>query len=134
VSTAASASDGAARRARKSRTKGKAGEVESSRIWRDAGADVRPLQSGQRERDDAGDYLVTFPGATLIVQCRRRERTRVLEASRQIEAVARENETPAVVYRPSREPWRISMRLDDFVRLVAAPYVDLLPNERAPAP
>lgn len=104
---------------RRSRAKGKAGELESSRLWLAAGGDVRPLQSGQRERDDAGDYLVTLAGATFIVQCRRRERTRVLEASRQIEAVARDGELAAVVYRPSREPWRISMTLEDFLGLVA---------------
>lgn len=104
---------------RASRTKGKAGEAESRRLWEESGARVRLLQSGQAERDDAGDYLVSLAGELLIVQCRRRERTRILESSREIEAVAAPGETPAVVYRPNREPWRVSMRLEDFLALVS---------------
>lgn len=104
---------------RASRTKGKGGEAESRQLWESHGGTVRPLQSGQSDRDDAGDYLVALAGETFVVQCRRRERTRVLEASREIERVAFAGETPAVVYRPNREPWRISMRLEDFGALVA---------------
>jgi hypothetical protein len=103
---------------RASRSKGKRGEAQSAKVWRAHGGDVRPLQSGQAERDDAGDYLVSIGGQTLIVQCRLRERTRVIEASRQVESVARDGELPAVVYRPSREPWRVSMRLEDFAALI----------------
>lgn len=110
-----------------SRTKGKAGEAESRRLFEAYGANVRPLQSGQADRDDAGDYLVTLGGSTFIVQCRRRERTRILEASREVEAIARAGELPAVVYRPSREPWRVSMRLEDFLAVAKG-----LQNERQP--
>jgi Holliday junction resolvase len=108
-----------------SRSKGAAGERESAAIFEAAGWRVRPLQSGQGSRSDAGDFLADWRTGLvvgdvhLIVQARRREKTRVLEASRQIEAVARDGEVPVVVYRPSREPWRVSLRLDDLLRLLA---------------
>jgi len=101
-----------------SRAKGKRGELESAKLWQKHGGEVRPLQSGQRDRDDAGDYLATLGGVEFVVQVRRREKVALIPASREVEGVARDGEVGCVVYRPNGEPWRISLLLDDFGRLV----------------
>lgn len=100
-----------------SRRKGVAGERESADIFRAAGCEVLPLQNNVR---DHGDFLARSRyGCKFVVDSKRQERLKLPEWSRQVEAVARDGEVPAVVYRSSREPWRVSMRLDDLLRLLA---------------
>lgn len=99
-----------------SRRKGAEGEQAVFRAFREAGWDVRGIQRGAA---DAGDGLATRDGLALVLDSKRQERLKLPEWSRQVEAVARDGEVPAVVYRSSREPWRISMRLDDLLRLLA---------------
>ncbi len=77
----------------------------------------------QNNVTDAGDYIarlgeVFSDGPILIVDSKRRERVRLIEWSRQIEAVSGAATYPAVAYRPNHEPWRISLRLEDFARLL----------------
>lgn len=99
------------------RRKGVDGERESADLFRAAHYGVIPLQNNVR---DHGDYLVPISVVTeLLVDSKRQERLKLPEWSRQVEAVARDGEVPAVVYRSSGEPWRVSMRLDDLLRLLA---------------
>ncbi len=119
-----------------SRAKGVSGERESADIFRAHGFEVVRLQNNVT---DAGDYWATldrsygpngaFVGvdrAELVIDSKRRERVRLIEWSRQVEALTgRERQTdgwedaiPAVAYRPNHEPWRISLRLEDFARLL----------------
>jgi hypothetical protein len=107
-----------------SRRKGAEGEQAVARLFRDAGWDVRGVQRGAA---DAGDLLATRlpamsdgPLLQLVLDSKRQERIRLLEWSRQVEGIARDGEVPVVVYRPSREPWRVSMRLDDLLGLLAS--------------
>lgn len=118
---------------RTSRAKGVTGERESADLFRAAGFEVVRLQNNVL---DAGDYEAALPWTvtervgriglapyieplTFLVDSKRRERLNLNEFSRQVEAVARDGQTPCVVYRRSREPWRVSLRLEDFLRIVA---------------
>ena len=113
-----------------SRAKGVNGERESADIFRRYGFEVVRLQNNVL---DAGDFTATLlgtphyrgdllvsrdPGVALLVDAKRRERLNLVAASRQVEAVAHNGQIPAVAYRPNREPWRVSLRLEDFARLL----------------
>ena len=121
---------------RASRAKGKRGELESAAVFKRHGFDVRPLQSGQASRDDAGDYLASIAGVTLVVDSKRRQRVRVVEWAEALEPVARAGETPAVVFRQDAPgpfaqgpPWRIVLGLEAFCQLLelAAGAIERVP-------
>jgi Holliday junction resolvase len=107
---------------RSSRAKGVNGERESADVFRRYGFEVVRLQNNVL---DAGDFLAVlehrgygkWEGA-FLVDAKRRERLNLVAASKQVEAVARDGQVPAVAYRPNREPWRVSLRLEDFARLL----------------
>jgi Holliday junction resolvase len=101
-----------------SRAKGVTGERESADVFRKHGFEVVRLQNNVL---DAGDFTATIPDVTLLVDSKRRERLHLGAASEQIEAVARDGQVPCVAYRRNREPWRVSLRLDDFARLLGTP-------------
>jgi Holliday junction resolvase len=109
-----------------SRAKGVTGERESADVFRRHGFEVVRLQNNVL---DAGDYIATIwpdgmdailpdAGTHLLVDSNRRARLHLGAASQQIEAVARNGQVPCVAYRRSREPWRVSLRLEDFARLL----------------
>ena len=119
---------------RSSRAKGVRGEHESADIFRRYGFEVVRLQNNVL---DAGDYIAklyaTSPNGTaadqfadqiFLVDAKLRKRVDILAASRQIEQVATNGQVPAVVYRHTMppgqraQPWRVSLRLEDFARLL----------------
>lgn len=121
---------------RSSRAKGVRGEHESADVFRKYGFEVVRLQNNVL---DAGDYTATVPytyyfdesqnglqrDVSLLVDAKLRKRVDILAASRQIEAVADgRGPIPAVVYRHTMppgqraQPWRVSLRLEDFARLL----------------
>ena len=97
------------------RDKGVAGEREVRSAFERAGFEVRGLE-------DTGDHLVICAGLTLHVESKRQETIRIALWSQQAEIEAPQGTVPIVAYRRSREPWRVSLLLDDFVAL--------LPHER----
>ncbi len=114
---------------RSSRAKGVKGERESADVFRAHGFQVVQLQNNVL---DAGDYLAVLPrvlagesiapvtvreAIEFVVDAKRRERLNLPVASQQVEAAVRPGQVGAVAYRRSREPWRISLLLDEFVRL-----------------
>ena len=107
---------------RSSRAKGVRGEHESADVFRRYGFEVVRLQNNVL---DAGDYIATLNGTSLIVDSKLRKRIDILTASRQVEAVARELQVPIVAYRHTMppgqraQPWRVSLRQEDFARLIA---------------
>ena len=114
-----------------SRAKGVNGERESADIFRRYGFEVVRLQNNVL---DAGDFTATLygqrriglgaapvivaPTLSLLVDAKRRERLNLVAASKQVEAVARDGQVPCVVHRPNKQPWRITLRLEDFARLL----------------
>ena len=67
-----------------------------------------------RELDVAGDIATSG----LAVEVRRRERIDIASWCADHEAETPEHLTPIVVWRKSREPWRVSLTLDDFLDLL----------------
>lgn len=105
-----------------SRSKGVQGERESADVFRKYGFEVVRLQNNVL---DAGDFtariapnVYPYDGPTFLVDAKRRERLNQIAACRQVEAVARDGQVPVVAWRRNREPWRVSLRLEDFARLL----------------
>lgn len=98
------------------RVKGAAGEREVVAILKARGHDSRrtaPMQTHLGAKGGFAD-VAGLPGYHLEVK--RCEALKMDAWSRQAEDECGEN-VPVVVYRRSREPWRISMRLEDFLEM-----------------
>lgn len=94
------------------RNKGLRGEREVFHLFENAGAAVLRLE-GQ------GDNVVELADVIYHVESKRQERIEILKWCRQAEAErARPYFIPLVVFRPSREPWRVTLPLDAFLEIV----------------
>jgi hypothetical protein len=105
------------------RRKGREGELESRKIFERAGLTVVPLQAGRSDRRDSGDYIVKLNHPEiheLVCDSKRREKIRNREWSRGIEAIVRDGQVGASLWRPSCDPWRVTLLAEDFVRIVEA--------------
>lgn len=98
-----------------SRAKGAAAEREVIAILRAAGWPQARRSSDGRAQIERGDIVRGPAGVHLEVK--RRERIHIVEWSHQAESEAHFTDRPAVVWRKSREPWRVSMLLDDWMPL-----------------
>ena len=101
----------------KSQRKGRAAELELSRIFQGHGYDVRPgnpLNYG-KEPD-----LTGLPG--IHIECKRAEALRLSEWMAQAERDAQrfQDGTPAVFFRRSRSPWMVCMKLSDWLTIFQA--------------
>jgi hypothetical protein len=98
---------------KRERDKGLRGELEVAHILAEHGLALRNLER-------SGDQLVYLPtqDAWLHVECKRQERLCIPEWNRQAASEAPEGTTPVVCYRRSREPWYVSLPLDQFLDLV----------------
>jgi hypothetical protein len=97
------------------RDKGIRGEREVRERLTKAGLDVRGLEG-------LGDHLASKRrGAETIllhIEVKRQETLQPDRWSRQAETEAPEGAAPIVVYRRDREPWRVLVTLDEFLRLL----------------
>lgn len=99
------------------RRKGAEAEREVVAICKHAGIDAKrtaPMQA--RGGGEDADVAISIPGYHLEIK--RCERLRLDEWSRRVEADASPLDAPCIVYRRSREPWRVSLELDEFLLLV----------------
>ena len=95
------------------RDKGAAAEREVAAILSEVlGVQVRRKLGQVR---DGGDDLEVGP---FRIEVKRRETLAMDAWSRQVEACAGADQVPVVVYRRSREPWRVSLLLTDFLPLM----------------
>lgn len=97
---------------RKSRRKGARGENEVANILRTRGWDASRNRIGVTVQDIVHD----IPGVHLEVK--RAEKIQLQAWLRQAEDDAREGDHPAVVFRRSRDPWRVVIRFDHFLDLL----------------
>ena len=96
-----------------SREKGKRGEIELAHELERFGY---PARRGQQFCGLNGEPdVVGVPG--LHIECKRVERLDLEAAMRQSERDARPNELPVVIHRRNREDWKVTLRLDEFMRL-----------------
>lgn len=98
----------------KSQRKGRAAELELSRILQGYGYDVQP---GQAVSFGGTPDLTGLPG--IHIECKRSETLRLPEWMAQAERDAKrfEDGAPAVFHRRNRQPWLVTMRLDDWLAL-----------------
>lgn len=96
-----------------SREKGKRGEIELAHELERFGY---PARRGRQFCGLNGEPdVVGVPG--LHIECKRVERLDLEAAMHQSERDARPNELPVVIHRRNRENWKVTLRLDEFMRL-----------------
>lgn len=99
-----------------SRAKGKRGELEVSKLFQEAGwKNARRAQQYNGVAAGNAD-VIGIPG--LHVEVKRVERLNLstaYEQSARDAETAGQGEIPIVVHRKSREPWMVSMSLNDFL-------------------
>lgn len=98
---------------KKSKNKGKRGELELAHRLQEYGFDARRGQQYAGVNGDAD--VVGIPG--MHIECKRVESLNIEKALVQSEQDARESEIPVVMHRKNREEWKVTMRLDDFMRI-----------------
>lgn len=96
-----------------SRRKGVRGEREVAVAFEQAGATRLHNLEGQ------GDHLVELADVLYHVEAKRRERLDLMAWVKQAEAEADPRMVPLVVFRQSREPWRVVLRLDHFLEVAS---------------
>jgi len=93
------------------RDKGLLGERQVRHEFEAGGFEVRGLEG-------EGDNLAIGHGLTFHVETKRQETLAMDKWSRQAEAECPFGTIPIVVYRRSREPWRVSIRLEDLLAVL----------------
>jgi hypothetical protein len=94
------------------RDKGLRGELEVAHILAEHDLQLRNLEGH-------GDQLVLLPlHGWLHIEVKRQERLCIPEWNRQAAREAPDGAIPVVCYRRSREPWYVSLPLDQFLDLV----------------
>lgn len=99
---------------RSSQRKGRAGELELSRILRGYGYPVEP---GQAVSFGSTPDITGLPG--IHIECKRVEQLRSYDWMAQAErdAVRFGDGLPAVFFRRSRSPWLVVMKLEDWIQV-----------------
>jgi Holliday junction resolvase len=95
------------------RNKGAAGERELAGILKDnLGFEVK-RNLGQA-RDGADDITIQ----KFRIEVKRQERLQVDKWSEQVESCSKFGEIPVLAYRRNGQPWRVCLRLDDFIPML----------------
>lgn len=94
------------------RAKGAAGERELCALLSDAFGTVVKRNLGQA-RDGEDD--ITLP--PFRIEVKRQETLKIEPWCLQVEAAAKPGEIPVVAFRRNGKPWRVVLRLEDFIKL-----------------
>lgn len=98
---------------RMARNKGARGENEVAAILTDELGFVVKRKLGQA-RDGADDIEV----GPFRIEVKRRETLAMMQWCKQIEACTPKEQIPVVIYRQNGQPWRVTLKLEDFVPLM----------------
>lgn len=96
-----------------SRVKGKNGELEIAGILRGYGYEAR--RGVQYNGADGSADVIGLPG--VHCEIKRVENLNISKAMQQAENDARDGEIPCVFHRKNREKWKVTMNLDDFMKI-----------------
>lgn len=96
-----------------SRQKGKRGELELAKRFREYGFDARRSQQYAGINGDAD--VVNVPG--IHVECKRNERLNIHDAMDQAKRDKCEDEFPTVFHRKNNCEWLVTMRFEDWMQL-----------------
>ena len=99
---------------RASQRKGRGRELELARVLQEYGYDVQP---GRAQSYGEVPDLTGLPG--VHIECKRVERLNVPEAMKQAirDAEKFHDGAPTLFHRRSREPWLVTMKLEDWLSL-----------------
>jgi hypothetical protein len=101
------------------RAKGAAGERELCQILSDAlGLDVKRNLGQARDGEDD----ITLP--PFRIEVKRQETLKIEPWCLQVEAAAKVGEIPVVAFRRNGKPWRVVLRMEDFIKLAREEMVD----------
>ncbi len=107
-----------------SRQKGKTGELEASKVLTELlGV---PCRRGQQFSGIGGADVVGVEGVHFEVK--RTQKPQILKAYQQAEEDAKGDDIPVVMHRRNNEPWMITLRLDDIVKLSRLPVIRFAPK------
>ena len=97
-----------------SRQKGKRGELELAKVLREHGYETRRGQ--QYSGTETSADVVGLPG--IHIECKRVENLNVYNALAQaIRDTGESGDLPAVFHRKNNQPWLVTMRLDDWLKI-----------------
>lgn len=96
-----------------SRRKGKDGELELAGILKKYGYSCRRSQQYCGSSGDAD--VIGLPG--IHIECKRVEALNIDKAMAQSRSDAKEDEIPAVFHRKNRQGWKVTVDLEDFMRM-----------------
>lgn len=96
-----------------SRRKGKEGELALAKILRERGYDARRGQQFKGGADSPD--VIGLPG--VHIECKRVERLDLAAAYEQSFRDAADGEIAAVFHKKNREPWMVTVSLEDFFKL-----------------
>ena len=96
-----------------SRNKGAAGERELANKLKEYGYNTRRGQQYCGANGDAD--VVGIDG--LHIECKRVEKLNLDEAMEQSIQDAKQDEIPTVFHRKNRRPWKVTLLLDDFIKI-----------------
>ena len=96
-----------------SRQKGARGERELALTLRELGYETRRGQQFSGANGDAD--VVGLP--KIHIECKRVEHLNIDDAIDQSRRDARKGEIPVVMHRKDRTPWKVTMLLEDWIRL-----------------
>lgn len=97
-----------------SRQKGKRGELELAKVLREHGYETRRGQ--QYSGTETSADVVGLPG--IHIECKRVENLNVYNALTQaIRDTGESGDLPAVFHRKNNQPWLVTMRLDDWLKI-----------------
>ena len=99
-----------------SKSKGKRGELEISHIMQKYGYDARRGQQFAGINGDADVVGVPY----LHLEIKRVEHLNLDKAMEQSIRDARDGEIPVVMHRKDRQPWRVTLSLEDFMMMYQA--------------
>jgi Holliday junction resolvase len=111
---------------RSQREKGKRGEQEIARLFRAEGYDVDrvPNSGGLHIPGD----ITGLDG--FHIEVKRQEVIRILEWCRQSETEAPDETIPLVIWRRSREPWRVTLPLAFFFKMIKEEHSEVTNRAR----
>lgn len=100
-----------------SKKKGKSGELEISKILRGYGFDGA-RRSVQYSGADGDADVIGVPN--LHLEIKRVEKLNLDSAMEQAKRDCKQGEIPVVVHRKNRQDWRVTLGLDDFMKIFVA--------------
>ena len=100
-----------------SKIKGKGGELELASLLRGYG--YQGCRRGQQYCGTNGDAdVIGLPG--IHIECKRVEKLNIEKAMEQARQDARKEELPSVFHRKNRNPWLVTMTMEDWMKLYKA--------------